>query len=78
MVRRELTAGAAKNDVEASTAAMAPVRAPNRGDIRRMTRSREPVMDRRPNPPAFDRRIAWPVMPGDEQQQAVAASDRLF
>jgi hypothetical protein len=57
---------------------MASVRVPNRGDIRRMARGFEPVMDRGPNPPSLDRRIAWPVMPGDQQQHAVAASDRLF
>jgi hypothetical protein len=78
MVRRQLTAGAAKNDIEASPAAMASVRVPNRGDIRRMARGFEPVMDRSPNPPSLDRRIAWPVMPGDQEQHAVAASDRLF
>ena len=57
---------------------MASVRVPDRGDIRRVARRFEPVMHRRPNPPALDRRIARPVMPGDQQQHAIAASDCLF
>ena len=38
----------------------------------------EPVVHRRANPPAFDRRIARPVMTGDEQDDALAAVDRSF
>ena len=35
-------------------------------------------MDRRPDRPAADGRIAWPVMAGDEQHDAVIPSNRLL
>ena len=57
---------------------MASVRAPHGSDVRGVARSREPVMDRCPDAAALDRRIAWTMMPRDQQQQAVAASNRLI
>lgn len=78
MLRRQLTAGAAKNDVETSPAAMASVRVSHGGDIRRMARGCEPVVNRSPNPASLDRRSARAMMARDQQQQAVSACDRLF
>ena len=40
----------AKNNVEAATASVAPMRSPHRGDAGRMTGGGEPVMNGRPDP----------------------------
>jgi hypothetical protein len=57
---------------------MAPMSASNRGDRARMARSREPVVDGGADLAALDRRIARTVMPGDQQDHAVASRDRLL
>ena len=43
-----------------------------------MPRSREPVMDRRPDPTPLHRRLARTMMAGDEQQKALTARDGLI
>src|SRR4051794_34499941 len=57
---------------------MAPVRAAHGSNARRVPRSGKPVVDRGPNAPARDRRLAWPMMAGNEQDNAVAAVNRLL
>ena len=53
---------------------MAAVGAANRSDSRRVARSRKPVVDCGADPPALDRRLARPVVAGDQQEDAVAAA----
>ena len=60
---------AAQDDVEAAAAAVAAMRAPDRGDPRRVARRREPVVDRGADSPALDRRLARPRVAGDQQQR---------
>ena len=57
---------------------MAPVRSTNRGNARRVPRSGKPVVDCGPNPPARDRRLARPMMAGNEQDDTVAGVNRLL
>jgi len=52
---------------------MPPVRAPDGGDLGGMARCRQPVMDSGPDLSSLDRRIAGPMVPGDQQDDAVAA-----
>ena len=59
---------ALEDDVEAASAAVAPMSAADGGDFGRMTRRGEPVVDRGADPAALDRRSAWPVVAGDQQQ----------
>src|SRR5688572_13333140 len=76
--RRSASLGAAEDDVEAPASAMAAMGAPDGGDPRRVARCREPVVDRGPDPPSLDGRLAWPLMAGDQQHDAVAGGDRLL
>ena len=66
---------AAEDDVEASAAAMAAVCAPHRCYFGCVAGNREPVMDRRANPAAPDRRLARPLMPGDQEQHTIPGAD---
>ena len=61
--------GRRKDDVEAAAPAVAPMRAANRGDLPRMARRRQPVVDRGADPPALDRRLARAGVAGDQQQR---------
>src|SRR4051812_37953120 len=49
-----------------------------RGDRRSVARSGEPVVHRGPDFPPLHRRRPRPVMPGNQQQQPVAARDCLL
>ena len=68
----------AKNYVEAATASVTPMRSPHGGDAGRMTGGGEPVMNGRPDPAPFQRRLALAFMPGDQEQNPVARGDRAF
>ena len=57
---------------------MTPVSAPHGGDISGMTRSGEPVVNGSTNAAALHRRIARPVVTGDEEHDAIAARNRLL
>ena len=57
---------------------MTPMSPANRGDRAGMARSREPVVDGGPDFAALDRRIARAVVPGDQQNHAVASRNRLL
>jgi hypothetical protein len=50
----------------------------NRGDAPRMSRGREPIVNRRANFPALHRRLAGTVMAGDKQNDPVSPRDRLL
>ncbi len=62
---------ATKDYIEASAAPMAAMRRAHCGDLRRVSRRRQPVVDRGANPAAHDRRIAPSLMPGNQQYDAV-------
>ena len=66
-----------QHDIEAAAATMAPVCTPDRGDFRGMAGDRQPIVNRRPNAPALDRRLARAGMTGDEQDDAIATADGL-
>ena len=51
------------------------MRASYGGDLRRMPRRRQPVVDRSANAPAPDRRLTWSVMAGNEKDDALAAGN---
>ena len=51
---------------------MAPVSRPYRGDARRMTGRRQPVVYGGANSPARQRRLAVPVVPRNQQQDPVS------
>lgn len=57
---------------------MTAVRGPNGRNVRSVARSREPIVDRRPDPAALNRWLAWAVMARDQQQQAVSARNSLI
>ena len=57
---------------------MTAMRASDRGDILRMTGRGDPVMNRGPDAAALDRRLARPMMPGNQQENPFTAGDRLF
>jgi hypothetical protein len=57
---------------------MTPMSASNRSNRARMARSREPVVYGGPDLAPLDWRIARAVMPGDQENHAVAARDRLL
>ena len=50
----------------------------NRGDARSVARHRQPVVDRRPDLAAPNRCSAGPLMPRNQQQDAIASIDRPF
>ncbi len=66
----------AQDNIEASSASMAAMRGAYRGDMRRMARSGKPVVHSRANPPAYDGRFAAPLMPGNQQHDAIAGANR--
>ena len=57
---------------------MPPVSTTNGGDLRRVTRCLEPVVDRGADRSAADRRLARAMMTGDQEQHAFVARDRLL
>lgn len=57
---------------------MPPVRSTNGRDSPGMSRGMEPVVYRCPDLPALDWRLARPGMAGDQQNDPIAALDRLF
>jgi hypothetical protein len=57
---------------------MAPVRAAHGGNIRRVARGREPVVNDRSDRASADRRLPGALVAGDQQQDAVAARDGLL
>jgi len=57
---------------------MAPVRSADRRDATRVARSGQPVMHRRPNSPSLNRRLAGPLVTGDQQNDAFATADRTL
>jgi len=57
---------------------MTPVGAAHGGDIGGVARRGEPVVDGGADTPALDRRIARPVVAGDQQQHAVPGRNRLL
>ena len=57
---------------------MASVRAANRGNARRVPRSGKPIVNGRADAAALDRRLARPVMTGNEQDNPVAGVNRLL
>src|SRR5207302_528854 len=69
---------APENDVQAPPAAMASVRAANGGNARRVPRSGKPIVNGRADAAALDRRLARPVMTGNEQDDPVARVNRLL
>ena len=52
--------------------------APYGSDARRMARRRQPVVDRGTNAAPLDRRIAAPMMTGDQEHDAIARVDGLL
>jgi len=54
------------------------VSAADRRNIRSVARGGQPVVDGRSDGAAADRRLAWAVMAGDEQDHPVASGDRLL
>jgi len=57
---------------------MAPVCAANGSDVARVTRGREPVVNRRSDGPAPDWWIARSVMARDEQDDAFSVTDGVL
>jgi len=55
---------------------MPPVSAPYGSDLRRVSRGGQPVVNRRTDPAALERRVALPFMAGNQQQHAVPARNR--
>ena len=68
----------AQDDVEASATAVAGMGPPHRRNAPGMAGMGQPVVDRRPDPPALERRIALPFMAGDQQQYPLTPADRAF
>ena len=54
---------------------MTPMSAADRRDRSGVARRRQPVVDRGPDFPALDRRIARPVVPRDQEYDALAPGD---
>ena len=57
---------------------MTAVRPSDGGNFRRVPRCCHPVVNGGPDLPPPDRRLAWPVMTGDQQDYPLASIDRLF
>lgn len=57
---------------------MTPVSAPDRCNVRGVTRCRQPVVNRRTNAPTLHGWLARAMMPGNQQDDAVASNDRLL
>jgi hypothetical protein len=56
---------------------MASMRAPDGSDIACVARGGQPIVDGSANPPPLDRRLAWPMMTGDQKNDPVASRNRL-
>lgn len=69
--------GPAKDDIKASTPSVAPVRPAYRGDGPGMAAMGQPIVNNRPNLSALDGRLAFPLMSGNEQDDAVPVPDCL-
>lgn len=54
------------------------MRASNRGNVVGVAGGREPVMDDGADRSAADRRLSRAMMPGDQQNEAIAARNRLL
>ena len=54
---------------------MAAVRRSHGSNVGGVTGSREPVVDRRPDPPPLQRRFARALMAGDQEHEAVSTRD---
>ena len=65
----------AQDNVEASAAAMAPVCAADRRDVRRVPGRSQPIMDRRTDPAPLKGRVAGPRVAGNQEQNAVTCRD---
>src|SRR5690348_1143414 len=57
---------------------MAAVRSPNRGNVWRVPRSGKPIVHRGPDASARNRRLARPMMAGNEQDNAVAGVNGML
>ena len=57
---------------------MAAMGAANGGDLPSVARRGEPVVDRRANPPALDRRVAGPGVAGNQQKHPLGVNERVF
>ena len=68
----------AKDNIEASAATVAAVRAAHGGDARSVARGGEPVMDGGADSAPLDRRLAPALMAGNQQQDAVSGGDGLL
>ena len=64
--------------VEAASAAVARMGRANRRDPGRVTRNREPVVDRGADLAALDWRLARPMVAGDQQDEAITGVARAF
>ncbi len=68
----------AKDYIQAAPAPMAAMRGSHRSDARGMARRGEPIVNGRPDPAARHRRLALPLMTGDEQDYPVARGRGLL
>lgn len=57
---------------------MAAMSSADGGDLRRMPRGRQPVVNCCSNAPALDRRLALAMVTGDEEENTFAPSDRML
>ena len=65
-----------ENDVQTPPSSVLAMSASNRRDFARVARCRKPVMDRRADRTAPDRRLAGALMASDQQDDALTLSDR--
>ena len=69
-------AGASRNEIEATAATVAVVGAADCGDVRRVARGGKPVVHSGANGASPDGRFSRSLMAGDEEDDAIAMSDR--
>ncbi len=69
---------AAQDDVQAASSAMAAMSVPDSSDARPVARRGQPIVNRRPDPSTFNRRIAAAMVAGYEQHDPISSRDRLF
>jgi hypothetical protein len=69
---------AAQNQIEAAAAAVTSMRAPDRGNLGCVARCRQPVVNGRTNLAALNRRLAGPMVSGNQQHEPVARGNRPF
>ena len=69
---------APENEVEAAASTMPAMGTANGGNAAGMAGRCKPVVDGGTNPSPLDRRVARPMMPGDQQQDTVAGRNRSF